>query len=175
MINEEAIKQLKITKECDVDTVAQIKALDVAISALSNHPTGEPLTLEQLREMDGQPVFVVTKAGNKFWAIVTKHCVSSGDGRYLWISDEDTEYGKTWLAYAYPPAHIDREAWEPCGECAPNCSWCKHCQEISKTIPDICRECNHYSNYEPEYNFCCECGRPLTEEAWSILEKWLRG
>lgn len=75
---------------------------------------------------------------------------------------------------AQPLAHIDREAWDPCGECAPNCSWCKHFQEISKTIPNVCRECNHYSNYEPEYNFCCECGRPLTEEAWAELEKRLR-
>lgn len=72
---------------------------------------------------------------------------------------------------AYSPAHIDQEEWEPCIECAPNCSWCKHYQEIAKTIPDVCRECKHYSNYEPEYNFCCECGRPLTPEAWAELEK----
>lgn len=26
----------------------------------------------------------------------------------------EKDYGKTWLAYAYPPAHIDREAWGPC-------------------------------------------------------------
>lgn len=62
----------------------------------------EPLTLEQLREMDGEPVWVETKAGLKFWGIVTKICVSSGDGRYLLIT-EDTEYGQTWVAYRRPP------------------------------------------------------------------------
>lgn len=67
---------------------------------------------------------------------------------------------------------IDRSAWKPCVECAPNCSWCKHYQEV-KAISDICHKCKHYSNYEPDYNFCCECGRPLTNEAWNILEKRL--
>ena len=62
----------------------------------------EPLTIEQLREMDGEPVWVETKAGLKFWGIVTKICVSSGDGRYLLIT-EDTEYGQTWVAYRHPP------------------------------------------------------------------------
>ena len=60
------------------------------------------LTLEQLREMDGEPVWVETKAGLKFWGIVTKICVSSGDGRYLLIT-EDTEYVQTWVAYRRPP------------------------------------------------------------------------
>lgn len=31
----------------------------------------------------------------------------------LWYKD----YGKTWLAYAYHPVHIDREKWEPCEWC----------------------------------------------------------
>lgn len=71
-----------------------------AINALTQ--PNEPLTLEQLREMDGEPVWVETKAGLKFWGIVTKICVSSGDGRYLLIT-EDTEYGQTWVAYRHPP------------------------------------------------------------------------
>ena len=72
-------------------------------------PPNEPLTLEQLREMDGEPVWVETKAGLKFWGIVTKICVSSGDGRYLLIT-EDTEYGQTWVAYRHPPEGEEREA-----------------------------------------------------------------
>ena len=76
------------------------EALNMAIAALS--PPNEPLTIEQLREMDGEPVWVETKAGLKFWGIVTKICVSSGDGRYLLIT-EDTEYGQTWVAYRRPP------------------------------------------------------------------------
>ena len=76
------------------------EALDMAIAALSQ--PNEPLTLDELREMDGEPVWVETKAGLKFWGIVTKICVSSGDGRYLLIT-EDTEYGQTWVAYRRPP------------------------------------------------------------------------
>ena len=64
MTNEEAIKQLEITKECDVDTVAQIKALDVAIAALRNHSVDTdkmvPLTLEQVRMRRGTWVWIVS-------------------------------------------------------------------------------------------------------------------
>lgn len=60
---------------------------------------------------------------------------------------------------------IDFDSWGPCGECAPHCSWCKNNDESSKSIPKVCIECKHHSNYEPEYKFCCECGRPLTDEA----------
>ena len=81
---------------------------------------------EQLREMGGQPYWHVglqDDSPEPHWKIldtfVAKH-------------PEDYGYGKRWLAYAYPPAHIDREAWEP-------------------------------------------CGRPRTPEAFSELEKRLRG
>ena len=80
--------------------------MDKVRKAVQNMPTltppNEPLTIERLREMDGEPVWVETKAGLKFWGIVTKICVSSGDGRYLLIT-EDTEYGQTWVAYRHPP------------------------------------------------------------------------
>lgn len=163
MMNEEAIKQLEVTKQCDVDTVSQIKALDMASSALLSVPTAEPLTLEQLREMCWQPVWVETKAGSKFWAIVTGNCVSSGYERYLWI-DEDTKYGKTWLAYAYPPAHIDREAWEPCAECSNEYS--QKIKAIVERYHGMITETKDLKVY-----YCPKCGRPLTEEAWDKLEK----
>ena len=47
---------------------------------------------------------------------------------------------------AYPPAHIDREAWEPCYSCEPQLLMMGN-------------------------NYCGNCGRPLTEEAWDELEK----
>ena len=80
-------------------------------------------------------------------------------------------YEQVGPAYTFHSACIDREAWKPCGECAPNCSWCKNNDESSRTTPKVCRECKRHSNYEPEYKFCCECGRPLTEKAWAELEK----
>ena len=94
-------------KDCleDNDTQGADIISDVILQ-LDDMPTltspNEPLTIEQLREMDGEPVWVETKAGLKFWGIVTKICVSSGDGRYLLIT-EDTEYGQTWVAYRRPP------------------------------------------------------------------------
>lgn len=56
---------------------------------------------------------------------------------------------------AYPPAHIDREAWEPC-------MLCKNPKSLNLFLEMNCR-------------YCPKCGRPLTEEAWAELEKRLRG
>ena len=59
------------------------EALDMAIAALSQ--PNEPLTLEQLREMDGEPVYIVFSPdvdGEKlqFWALVA---VDEWDDVYL--------------------------------------------------------------------------------------------
>ena len=179
MTNEEAIKQLKITRECDVDTVAQIKALDVAINALSNRPTGEPMTLEQLREMDGQPVWIERIGSDspedKEWALVfckEKFCRTSRGNIALFGC-----YGIGWLAYAYPPAHIDREAWtaewrelhgdkmvglDDCGE------------DVYRHYHySVCTSCGKGTAVKS--NFCPSCGRAMTPEAWAELEKRLRG
>ena len=103
------------------------ETVNVLLSALcSNHFRDVtkmiPLTLEQLREMEGQPVWIVESPDWGHWEL------SEDAGDYL--CDRDTDmYGLTypdpdgkaglhklgWFAYAYPPAHIDREAWEPCG------------------------------------------------------------
>lgn len=122
----------------------------------------KPLTLKQLREMDGQPVWgkslINDKPGewfivrvvemSKCWFIA---CAGASQG----FGDKDT-YAKTWLAYAYPPAHLDRDAWEPCEECQP-------------------RKLDHFILNRYGVKFCRHCGRPLTPEALSELEKRLRG
>ena len=99
-------KDKLITSMAWHDQQGMISSIDDVLDIIEAFPTltppNEPLTLEQLREMDGEPVWVETKAGLKFWGIVTKICVSSGDGRYLLIT-EDTEYGQTWVAYRCPP------------------------------------------------------------------------
>ena len=64
------------------------EALDMAIAALS--PPNEPLTLEQLREMDGEPVWV-TPLG--FWALVIakpgeRVQLMSNDGETVWADKE---------------------------------------------------------------------------------------
>ena len=98
---------------------------DVVIEDIRSMPTltqpNEPLTLEQLRKMDGQPVWVKMKTIHELtgWAIV--HIDYQMGAIRLWGK------GGNWLrfntgemdVYAYPPAHIDREAWEPCGAYVP--------------------------------------------------------
>ena len=72
-------------------------------------PPNEPLTLEELREMDGDPVWgkslITEKPGewfilrvvemSKTWFIA---CAGAAQG----FGDKDT-YGKTWIAYRRPP------------------------------------------------------------------------
>ena len=72
---------------------------------------------------------------------------------------------------AYPPAHIDREAWKPC-EC------CKDANEIHGWAMSVQKSkdgTRRMTNFEGAFKHCPECGRPLTPEAWAELEKRLRG
>lgn len=129
--------------------VDRMRALDeacrIAAAELRNRKTGEALTLEQLRKMDGQPVYC---ADRKEWGII--HIDPDGPwanvpffrGVYC---DLDVQRNGLSL-YAYPPAHIDREAWKPCLIC-----------NAQKMIINS--------------GYCPHCGRPLTEEAWAELEK----
>ena len=62
----------------------------------------EPLTLDELREMDGEPVWVQSPGIPEYgrWAIV------EGAGENcLFLHDDFTchDYGKTWLAYRQKP------------------------------------------------------------------------
>lgn len=106
----------------------------------------EPLTLEQLRKMAGEPYWHVGLQDDlpkPHWKILP---------RFVAQHPEDYEYGKTWLAYPYPLPHIDREAWI-CGICEVPSHWAK------------------WGNLG--YRYCPHCGRPLTEEAWAELERRL--
>ena len=145
----------------------------------------EPLTLEQLLEMNGKPVWtklLVESTGRKEgWTLVYNDDRYAAVQRWtqfpLWYKD----YGKTWLAYAYPPAHIDREAWEPCEWCG---EWiggdCRPREQDAgyKLYAGYCKQVaadDFYEDETEELNYCPICGRPLTEEAWEELEKRLRG
>ena len=78
----------------------------------SSTPTqpNEPLTLEQLREMDGEPVWIKRLKGlsvcDTGWAVVD---VCPNQIRVWWfgseVEDEPSkkDYGETWLAYRRPP------------------------------------------------------------------------
>ena len=84
--------------------------MDKVRKAVQNMPTltppNDPLTLEQLREKVGQPVWVQTPGIPKYgrWVIVAG--VDTEDGqRTLYCQGDYTcrNYGRDWLAYRRPP------------------------------------------------------------------------
>ena len=100
MNREEAIEAIKCNWPDSRYTILR-EALDMAISALREQVAAdkdagknEPLTLDELREMDGEPVWLVNQNGGR-WVIMS--------GVYLWNSRKNADYGKTWLAYRQKP------------------------------------------------------------------------
>ena len=83
------------------------------------------------------------------------------------------EYGKTWLAYAQQPAHIDREKWVPCEHCKP----AEYPPDYygPHSFPIVGNEIYFYDTDDgwecEEIKFCPWCCRPLTAEAWAVLER----
>jgi hypothetical protein len=124
MTNEEAItywEQLQKTFSESLDHTTNelakqhlqmsIDAIDVALTAIRGHGI-EPLTLDQLREMDGQPVWVHVIDHTVFsdkeddfdgWGMCRKSWVRIWDSKranIVLIDYDFDNYGKTWLAYA---------------------------------------------------------------------------
>ena len=80
-----------------------VQALDMAITALS--PPNEPLTIEQLREMDGEPVWIANPDALEYgrWGIVDGVYQAEDDQVLMLRGDYSCHYyGKTWLAYRRP-------------------------------------------------------------------------
>ena len=103
MTNEEAIEAIKCNWPDSRYTILR-EALDMAISALRHQgqERNAPLTLDELRKMDGEPVWVQSPGVPEYgrWAIV------EGVGENcLFLHDDFTchDYGKTWLAYLQKP------------------------------------------------------------------------
>lgn len=81
-------------------------------------PPNDPLTLEELREMDGEPVYIVdhTWLNLSAWGIVSvfngadwkKAHVYISRGQKGTVTYPDQEYGNCWLAYRRKPedAHV---------------------------------------------------------------------
>ena len=91
--------------------VKQREAVEFTISALRKQETvtnrnglNEPLTLDELRRMEGQPVYIVENT--EYWAIVNSFDQA---GVYLLSYGNPDDYGyfglygKTWLAYRQKP------------------------------------------------------------------------
>ena len=84
---------------------------------------GNPLTLEQLREMDGQPVWIVEYPDWGHWELsedANDYIVDRNLNFYgMKHDDPDGRYGLHklgWLAYSYPPA---QQRWIPVSEKEP--------------------------------------------------------
>lgn len=91
----------------DDEPIAKCKECPLCYSDKQRHhtPPNEPLTLEQLREMDGEPVYMVDLTGGTLWdqwIIFERHTydgfIPRGGGYFGCAS-----YGRKWLAYRRPP------------------------------------------------------------------------
>ena len=80
MTREEAIKELETIKMCEVDTVRQVQALDVALSAL------RPVSREQVEKVWSGCDFCNTADFGEFGFVITKHyakiCCALGSWRF---------------------------------------------------------------------------------------------
>ena len=75
-------------------------------------PPNEPLTVDELREINGEPIYVTTKNYGDGWCILNWHGVNKS---YTYFSRTGTSegmtatplsaktYGDLWLAYRRPP------------------------------------------------------------------------
>lgn len=82
--------------------VHSLPTIDLPAIAL---PPNDPLTLEQLREMDGEPVWVIQPDDvlPPFWGIVNANDGTVSNSRYCaTFEDYDTE----WLAYRRRPKEV---------------------------------------------------------------------
>lgn len=110
MTRDEAIKVLR-TESIELGGAAPsvcrfLEALDMAVKALEGVPDkdvwkNEPLTLDELRKMPCEPVYIV--AGYVSWWDI----VSYAGMEYLYLKVEGSlplrDYGKNWTAYHQKP------------------------------------------------------------------------
>lgn len=85
-------------RSCGIMTGAKLSREQVILewNRRTQQPN-EPLTVDELREMDGEPVWV-QRLGKDAWCMVIGS-VEWNAGEYFDFSD----YGKTWLAYSHEP------------------------------------------------------------------------
>lgn len=121
MTNEEAIRFLSNYLDEEVYSEKCIDAHGLAICALRDEAkrketeflslrSADPLTIEQMRKLEGDPVWVThpLEKESGCWALVTHMSVDPKTMRAIFIvlSGDDTRviledntYGKTWVAY----------------------------------------------------------------------------
>lgn len=70
---------------------------------------------------------------------------------------------------------LDRSRWEWCDFCEKACRNCIYSGGAMGREP--CRSCVGFSKFVSRFpgEYCRECGRPLTEQAWAELERRVNG
>lgn len=193
---EEATKQMEETiqeiekslKQCSLNFQNKLielkKALELTLTSLrSMQEAGEPLSLEQLRKMDGKPVWIVEYPDWGHWELsedANDYIVDRNLNFYgMKHDDPDGRYGfhkLGWLAYSYPPVHIDRSKWMAKNMTDQHPVDQFVCSECGAIFEDFSRckideDSGDKAYYEYELKFCPACGRAVTEEAWAELER----
>ena len=110
MTNEEAIEAIKCNWPDSRYTILR-EALDMAISALREQEhfrdltkKVEPLTLDELRKIDGEPVYCVEITGREEWlfrrdgGFADMYGEFTSDDFMVWDN-----YGKLWWCYRQKP------------------------------------------------------------------------
>lgn len=105
--------EAQLTNEHDAEIIKDCMATIVNLVPVLT-PPNEPLTLEELREMDGKPVWCKYIGDTTFasrWMIVDceMNKCSSGEWELPFEDDPDDAYGRTWIAYRCPPEGEDNE------------------------------------------------------------------
>ena len=140
----------------------QLEIMRTCLEAVQDHFPGTtkmmPLTLEQLRMMNGKPVWIVESPNWGHWELSEDAedylCDRDTDMYGLTYPDPDGKAGLHklgWVAYAYPPANIDLELL--------SCAGCDYLDR--ENVP--CAHCLRASGYADYY-------KPMDE-----LEKRLMG
>lgn len=109
-------KDKLITSMAWHDQQGMISCIDDILDIIEAFPTltqpNEPLTIEQLREMNETPIYVVTETYGSGWCILNWHGVNKS---YTYFSRTGTAegmtatplsaktYGDLWTAYRRPP------------------------------------------------------------------------
>ena len=105
MTREEAIEAIKCNWPDSRYTILR-EALDMAISALRQQDArkNDPLTLDELRQMDGEPVYCVEITGREEWLFRRDGGFADMYGEFT--SDDfmlRDNYGKLWWCYRQKP------------------------------------------------------------------------
>ena len=95
--------------QCHEETMRM--AVD-ALRAQQERENPKPLTVDELRQMDGKPVWFVD-LDDLFgeWRVIESIWPNEASSEFEWRAEDTTrseDYSKTWLAYRYPPKEAQK-------------------------------------------------------------------